>query len=51
MIRATITFKTEFGSYRTYTSDFNNEKHIENYINYMTQKKGWKEVGTETKEI
>ena len=46
MIRATITFKTPYGSYKTYTSDFNSEKHIENYIEYMMRKREWKETGT-----
>ena len=46
MIRATITFKTPYGSYKKYTSDFNSEKHIENYIEYMMRKREWKETGT-----
>lgn len=45
-IRASIDFKNRYGKYFTISKEFNNQKHLENYIAFM-ERKGNKEVGIE----
>jgi hypothetical protein len=46
-VRASIDFKNRYGKYFTISKEFNNQKHLDNYISFM-ERKGNKEVGTET---
>jgi len=46
-VRASIDFQNRYGKYFTISRDFNNEKHLNNYIDFM-ERKGNKEVGTNT---
>lgn len=39
-----IAMKTRFGNYQTFTKEFNNEKHFNNWFDYMTSR-GHKIVG------
>ncbi|MHA1290085.1 MAG: hypothetical protein ACTSPB_22115 [Candidatus Thorarchaeota archaeon] len=41
-----ITIKTRFGNYRTFTQEFNNENHFNNWYKLMSRK-GHKIVGVE----
>ena len=45
-VRASIDFQNRYGKYFTISRDFNNEKHLENYIDFM-ERKGNKEIGIE----
>ena len=46
-VRASIDFQNRYGKYFTISKEFNNQKHLDNYISFM-ERKGNKEVGTET---